>query len=140
MHIRDWPVEERPREKLLGRGAAVLSDAELLAIFLGSGLPGMDAVMTARRLLAGHGPLRRVLDLNPQELATLPGIGPARACTLSAALELGRRRTAAELERGRLLDDPSTAGRYFVQRLQGQPRVQFDISMNRADFQQPVFQ
>jgi len=127
MHIRDWPIEERPREKLLGRGAAALSDAELLAIFLGSGLPGMDAVMTARKLLAQHGPLRRVLELGPRELATLPGIGPARACTLSAALELGRRRSAAELERGRLLDDPSAAGRYFAQRLQGQVREIFAV-------------
>jgi len=127
MHIRDWPVEERPREKLLGRGAAALSDAELLAIFLGSGLPGMDAVMTARKLLAHYGPLRRVLELGPRELATLPAIGPARACTMSAALELGRRRTAAELERGRLLDDPSAAARYFVQRLQGQVREIFAV-------------
>ena len=58
MHIRDWPSSERPREKLLARGAAVLSDAELLALFLGSGLRGRDAVATARELLAGHGPLR----------------------------------------------------------------------------------
>jgi len=127
MHIRDWPIEERPREKLLGRGAPALSDAELLAIFLGSGLPGLDAVATARKLLAQHGPLRRVLELGPRELATLAGIGPARAATLSAALELGRRRSAAELERGRLLDDPSAAGRYFVQRLQGQVREIFAV-------------
>jgi len=127
MHIRDWPIEERPREKLLGRGAAALSDAELMAIFLGSGLPGMDAVATARQLLAGHGPLRRVLELTPRELATLPGIGPARACMLTAALELGRRRSAAELERGCLLNDPSAAGRYFTQRLQGQPREVFAV-------------
>jgi len=127
MHIRDWPVEERPREKLLGKGVLALSDAELLAIFLGSGLPGMDAVMTARKLLVQHGPLHRVLGLGPRELAQLPGIGPARACSLTAALELGRRRTASELERGLLLDEPSTAGRYFVQRLQGQPREIFAV-------------
>lgn len=65
MHIRDWPAEERPREKLMARGAATLSDAELLAIFLGSGLPGRDAVRTARDLLASHGPLRGLLDHPP---------------------------------------------------------------------------
>ena len=54
MHIRDWPEAERPREKLLAHGAGSLSDAELLAIFLGSGLPGRDAVQTARDLLARH--------------------------------------------------------------------------------------
>ena len=62
MHIRDWPADERPREKLLARGAGALSDAELLAIFLGSGLRGRDAGQTARALLQAHGPLRQVLD------------------------------------------------------------------------------
>ena len=62
MHIRDWPAEERPREKLLARGAGALSDAELLAIFLGSGLRGRDAVQTSRELLAAHGPLRVLLE------------------------------------------------------------------------------
>lgn len=117
MHIRDWPVDERPREKLLNRGAAALSDAELLAIFLGSGLRGRDAVQTSRELLAGHGPLRRLLDREPGDLAQLPGLGPARACQLAAALELGSRHLAAGLERGVALTDPLAAGRYFAQRL-----------------------
>lgn len=73
MHIRDWPAAERPREKLLARGASVLSDAELLAIFLGSGLRGRDAVGTARELLTAHGPLRALLERTPAQLATLPG-------------------------------------------------------------------
>jgi len=117
MHIRDWPAGERPREKLLARGASVLSDAELLAIFLGSGLQGRDAVQTARELLAAHGPLRALLDLPPAALARLPGLGPARACKLAAALELGNRHLAASLERGEALTDPATAGRYFARRL-----------------------
>ncbi|MBC7990858.1 MAG: hypothetical protein H7Y19_14945, partial [Luteimonas sp.] len=79
MHIRDWPPDERPREKLLARGAAALSDAELLAIFLGSGLRGLDAVATARKLLAEHGPLRALLERGANGLADLPGLGPARA-------------------------------------------------------------
>lgn len=119
MHIRDWPAAERPREKLLARGAPVLSDAELLAIFLGSGLRGLDAVATARKLLAEHGPLRTLLERSPSELATLPGLGPARACRLSAVLELGNRYLAAGLERGEALTDPQAAGRYFAQRLRG---------------------
>lgn len=121
MRIRDWPAGERPREKLLKRGATVLSDAELLAIFLGSGLRGLDAVATARQLLAEHGPLRRLLEHNPTTLAKLPGLGPARASQLSAALELCNRYLAAGLERGEALTDPSAAGRYFAQRLRGHP-------------------
>ena len=106
MHIRDWPSTERPREKLLTRGARALSDAELLAVFLGSGLRGQDAVSTARRLLSEHGPLRRLLELPADALTTLPGVGPARASLLSAALELCGRYLAA--------------GRYFAERLRGQ--------------------
>ena len=95
MHIRDWPANERPREKLLARGPATLSDAELLAIFLGSGLRGQDAVATARGLLSCHGPLRSLMERSPDALAQLPGLGPARACKLSAALELCSRYLAA---------------------------------------------
>lgn len=120
MQLRDWPSSERPREKLLARGAAVLSDAELLALFLGSGLPGQDAVTTARGLLAEHGPLRRLLELPPDALTRLPGLGPARVSLLTAALELCSRYLAAGLERGEALADPAAAGRYFAQRLRGQ--------------------
>jgi DNA repair protein RadC len=125
MHIRDWPESERPREKLLRRGAGVLSDAELLAIFLGSGLRGTDAVGSARRLLGDHGPLRVLLERPPEALLRLPGIGPARACALIAALELGSRHLAAGLERGEALTDPQAAGRYFAQRLRGLPHEVF---------------
>jgi len=125
MHIRDWPASERPREKLLARGAGALSDAELLAIFLGSGLAGHDAVTTARQLLVAHGPLRALLELGPAQLARLPGLGPARVCALLAALELGHRHLSADLERGVALSDPNAAGRYFAQRLRGLPHEVF---------------
>jgi DNA repair protein RadC len=125
VHIRDWPAPERPREKLLARGPAVLSDAELLALFLGSGLRGQDAVTTARALLAAHGPLRVLLERTPADLARLPGLGPARASQLAAALELCGRYLAAGLERGEALTDPGAAGRYFGQRLRGHPHEVF---------------
>lgn len=125
MQIRDWPDNERPREKLLHRGPGVLSDAELLAIFLSSGMQGSDAVSSARRLLSVHGPLRSLLERTPKELLKLPGIGPARACALLAALELGNRHLAAGLERGEALTDPQAAGRYFAQRLRGLPHEVF---------------
>jgi DNA repair protein RadC len=125
MHIREWPAAERPRERLLAHGAGALSDAELLAIFLGSGLRGRDAVGTARELLAAHGPLRALLERPADALSRLPGLGPARACALAAALELGHRHLASDLERGASLTDPQAAGRYFAQRLRGQPHEVF---------------
>ena len=125
MHIRDWPTHERPREKLLARGAGALSDAELLALFLGSGTRGRDAVATARALLSENGPLRSLLDRGAKEMTKLNGIGDARASLLLAALELGHRHLAAQLERGDALADPAAAGRYFAQRLRGQQREVF---------------
>ena len=127
MHIRDWPETERPREKLLARGPGSLSDAELLALFLGSGIAGSDAVASARALLAGQGGLRRLLDRDAKALTRLRGIGPARACLLAAALELGQRHLATQLERGEALGDPACAGRYFAQRLRGQPHEVFAV-------------
>lgn len=125
MHIRDWPTDERPRERLLAKGASALSDAELLAIFLGSGLRGRDAVTTARELLHAYGPLRSLLDRPAGQLAALPGLGPARACQLAAALELGHRLLGADLERGALVSDPLAAGTYFAQRLRSRPHEVF---------------
>ena len=125
MRIRDWPSGERPREKLFARGPTALSDAELLAIFLGSGVRGQDAVSTARTLLASHGPLRALLERSPAELSKLPGIGPARASRLASALELCNRFLAAGLERGQALTDPKAAGLYFTQRLRSHPHEVF---------------
>ncbi|WP_408951223.1 DNA repair protein RadC [Lysobacter sp. Hz 25] len=119
MRIHEWPSAERPREKLLAHGSGSLSDAELLAIFLGSGLRGQDAVGTARGLLTEHGPLRDLLDQPPAKLVRMRGIGTARACALKAALELATRCLRAELDRGTALTDPESAGRYFAQRLRG---------------------
>ncbi len=127
LSIRDWPAQERPREKLQARGPASLSDAELLAIFLGSGLRGQDAVGTARQLLSEHGPLRRLLEQPASQLAKLPGLGPARACKLAAALELCNRYLAADLERGLSLADPHSAGRYFAQRLRAHSHEVFAV-------------
>lgn len=125
MRIQDWPSAERPREKLLAGGAAALSDAELLALILGSGVRGHDAVGTARRLLAEHGPLANLLEQSPAQLLRMRGIGAARACALKAALELAARSQMADLERGGAVTDPPSAGRYLAQRLRGRPHEVF---------------
>ncbi|WP_057655348.1 UPF0758 domain-containing protein, partial [Xanthomonas axonopodis] len=127
MHIHDWPTHERPREKLLARGATALSDAELLAIFVGSGLRGQDAVQTARDLLHLHGPLRLLLDRPAKTLARLPGLGPASACKVAAAMELAQRHLMSALERGEALSDPPSVGRYFSQRLRARAYEVFAV-------------
>lgn len=127
MHIRDWPVEERPREKLLKRGAMTLSDAELLALFIGSGARGEDAVSGARALLLACGGIRGLLDKPAASLQHLKGLGPARAALLGAALELGNRHQAAMLARGDALTDPASAARYFSSRLRASPHEIFAV-------------
>ncbi|CCG38517.1 RadC family protein [Xanthomonas citri] len=127
MHIHDWPTHERPREKLLARGATALSDAELLAILVGSGLRGQDAVQTARDLLHRHGPLRLLLDRPAKALTRLPGLGPASACKLTAAMELAQRHLMSALERGEALSDPPSVGRYFSQRLRARAYEVFAV-------------
>ncbi|OOW85788.1 hypothetical protein Xvtw_12595 [Xanthomonas campestris pv. vitiswoodrowii] len=127
MHIHDWPTHERPREKLLARGATALSDAELLAVLVGSGLRGQDAVQTARDLLHRHGPLRLLLDRPAKALTRLPGLGPASACKLAAAMELAQRHLMSALERGEALSDPPSVGRYFSQRLRARAYEVFAV-------------
>ncbi len=107
MAITDWPEAERPRERLLACGAEALSDAELLAIFLRVGMRGKSAVDLARDLLAHFdGSLARLSEAPPQSLASLPGLGPAKATQLAATMELVRRALAEEMKAGDLLASP----------------------------------
>ena len=121
MRLQDWPEQEKPREKLLARGAGALSDAELLALLVGTGQRGADALAIARRLLAETGGLRGLLDQPAERLARLPGIGIARACRLAAVVELGHRHLAQDLARGEALTDPGKAGDYLTRRLRALP-------------------
>jgi len=89
--IREWPVEDRPRERLYHKGAEALADAELLAIQLGTGVPGMSAVDVARDMLAQHGSLSRLSGLGVAELAGMRGVGRVKAVRLAAAFEITRR-------------------------------------------------
>ncbi|QNE77640.1 DNA repair protein [Streptomyces finlayi] len=90
--MRDVPARDRPRERLLARGAEALSDRELLALLLGAGVPGQDAVELAGRLIVRHGGLYELSRLPAHELgAGLAGIGPAKTARVPAAFQLGRR-------------------------------------------------
>ena len=99
MGICDWPEQERPRERLLRSGAAVLSDIELLAIFLRVGVAGKSAVALARDMLAHFGSLQRLLHADSSEFGQLHGLGPAKYAQLQAAMELARRAVAEQFER-----------------------------------------
>ncbi len=125
MSIRDWPIDERPREKLLQRGAQTLSDAELLAVFIGSGTRGQSAVDLGRALLSRAGSLRQLLQRSPRELARLPGMGVARACKLAAALELGSRHLSETLQRGAPITSARDAGAFLSLRLRDLPHEVF---------------
>lgn len=98
LKITDWAVEDRPREKLIRKGISTLSDAELLAILISSGTRKKSAVDLGRELLSSvSNNLNSLGKLSISDLLKFRGIGPARAVTISAALELGRRRNIAEL-------------------------------------------
>lgn len=89
--MKDLPEWERPRERLLGQGAEALSDRELLALLLGSGLAGRDAVELAARLIARFGSLYELSRADPHTLLDEPGMGAAKAARVAAAFQLGRR-------------------------------------------------
>lgn len=125
MSIKDWPEGERPREKLLKVGAASLSDAELLAIFLRTGVSGQSAVDLARNLLKTFGGLRPLLESNLDEFCQGHGLGQAKYVQLQATLEMGRRHLQAALERGSALQSPTEVKRYLSAQLRHQTREVF---------------
>lgn len=125
MAITEWPETERPREKLLARGPETLSDAELLAIFLRTGLPGKTAVDLARDLLARFGGLRQLLAAEQAGFCATPGLGPAKYAQLQAALEMGRRHLGERLQRGLALSSPLDTRRYLEACLRDRPHEVF---------------
>lgn len=117
MSIRDWPDDERPREKLLQRGAAALSDAELLAIFLRVGVRGSSAVDLARDMLKEHGGLRQLLELDAKRFCATRGLGLAKYVQLQAVLELAQRHLENLLQRGDVISNPADTRRYLMARM-----------------------
>ncbi|MBI4916397.1 MAG: DNA repair protein RadC [Acidobacteria bacterium] len=115
--------EERPREKLLSRGAGALSDVELLAVLLRTGIRGEPVLEYSRRWLEEAGGLTGLAALDAAELQVRPGIGAAKSAELAAALELGRRLAYSRLEDRPLLDRPELVADYIVQR-HGRERVE----------------
>lgn len=125
MPITDWPADERPREKLLDRGAGALTDAELLAIFLRTGVTGMSAVSLARQLLDDYGGLAPLLAADRHEFCQGHGLGTAKFVQLQAVVEMARRYLAERLERSDPLTDPAATRDYLTARLARQPHEVF---------------
>jgi DNA repair protein RadC len=106
LKIREMPEDDRPREKLIARGAGALTDAELIAILLRTGLPGANAVQVAAEMLARYKSLNGLSRCTVDELKGIPGIGPAKAVQLVAAFGLGQRLAKETLAREKI-DSPA---------------------------------
>lgn len=125
MSIRNWPAAERPRERLLELGAGSLSDAELLAIFLRTGVAGKSAVDLARHLLNEFGNLRVLLDADLQTFSSHLGLGPAKFAQLQAVMEMSRRHMAENLRRDSALESPDQVRHYLKAQLRDEPHEVF---------------
>ena len=121
MPITDWPKSERPREKLINLGANVLSDAELLAIFLRTGIKGKTAVDLARDIICHFGGLRNLLLADKKTFCQFCGLGEAKFAQLQAVLELSRRHLKEKLQRGEYLQNPQATQDYLSARLRDLP-------------------
>lgn len=119
--IRDWPAEDRPREKLLQRGAEALTDAELLAIFLRTGVTGKTAVDLARELLAEFGGLHGLMGASRKRFCKGNGLGEAKFAQLQAVMEMSRRYLREKLQRGDALTSVEDTRRYLKSCLYGYP-------------------
>lgn len=125
MSIIDWPEGDRPREKLLARGAAALSDAELLAIFLRTGVAGMSAVDLARELLVKYGSLTGLFAADRAGFCAIKGMGAAKYAQLQAVLEMSRRALQEEIQRGDVLSSPRAVRDYLKLLLAGRGQEVF---------------
>ncbi len=125
MAITDWPENERPRERLLQSGAAALSDAELLAIFLRVGIRGKSAVDLARDLLTHFGSLTRMCNAGAREFAVIPGMGQAKYAQLQAVMEMARRALREDLGRHNLLAAPGAVRDWLRLNLAHRPHETF---------------
>jgi len=105
--LKDWPNQERPREKLLTQGTSALSDAELLAIFLRTGCKGLDVVALARQLISDFGSLHALFAASEAEFCEKKGLGQAKYVQLQAVLEMSSRYLAEPLRKGQALTSAS---------------------------------
>lgn len=129
MAITDWPEAERPREKLLAHGAAALSDAELLALFLRVGIKGQTAVDLARTLLGHFGTLSALCSAPATAFAAVPGMGLAKYAQLQASMELARRALSEEMRHRDVMDSPQAVRNWLRLKIGSLPHEVFYVLM-----------
>ncbi|MBR5163671.1 MAG: DNA repair protein RadC [Schwartzia sp.] len=129
--VRDLPKEDRPREKLIRRGASALSDTELLAILLRTGTPSVSVLHLAEEVLAKYRDkgLVAIMNMPPQEIATVHGVGLAKAATIVAAVELGRRLSTRAAQKTEKIEGPEDAARYVTPMLRHEQKEHFLVML-----------
>ena len=127
MLLKDLPKDARPREKLLSRGPGALSDAELLALLLRTGLPGKNALQMGQELLDKFGGVAGLLHTGAESLKSIKGLGPAKRAEIVAVLELARRALTAQLKQQTLFDSPHAVRDYLQLQLGSRPHEIFSV-------------
>ncbi|HLP18019.1 MAG TPA: DNA repair protein RadC [Bacteroidota bacterium] len=125
--IKDWPVSERPREKMIQDGPRALTDAELLAIFINSGRGHITAVDLGKKLLEQHRSLQEIAKLTIADFQQLAGIGQARAVCLAAAFELSRRVGSPVTDRSKPITSPQDAANRYMPMLRDKTQEEFMV-------------
>jgi len=125
MTIKQLPERQRPRERLIADGAAALSDAELLAIFLRVGVPGCSAVELGQQMLRHFGSINALFGASVGEFSSLHGLGPAKFAQLKAVMELAKRAMGEQLARPRAMAEPAAVADYLRSCLTGRPHEIF---------------
>lgn len=143
MKITDWPKHERPREKLLSQGAVALSDSELLAIFLRTGIKGLSAIDLARSSLTKFGGLRGLLSASERDFCETKGLGQAKFAQLQASLEMSHRFMAETLDKSDAFNSVEQTQAYLIAKLRDQPHEVFAMllldSQHRLIKYRPMF-
>ena len=127
MSINQWPAQHRPRERLIRDGAAALTDAELLAIFLRVGVHGKDAVQLGQDMVHHFGSLQALFGASLPEFSAINGLGPAKFAQLQAVMELARRAIMEEMKAGATLGSPRAVKEYLRLVFAGKPFESFYV-------------
>lgn len=133
--IKSWALEDRPREKMMQKGISALSDTELIAVLLGNGHKNQSAIDLARALLMeANQNLHNLAQKDLNDLMKMRGIGPAKAISILAAIELGRRRTQQQLDEVLTISSSNDVASYFISKLGDLPHEEFWVLyLNRAN-------
>ena len=127
MNIKELPSQERPVEKLLSYGSGILSNTELIAVLLGSGIGGMSAIGLAERILTQTGGLAGLCEITAEDLIDIPGIGPKKAATIISALELGRRASTPGARKRMKVSTPSDMADFFMEDMRHLKKEHFKV-------------